>query len=164
MKGAIYAILAVLFCALQTTVFEYLPFFSVRPNLLLGLVVCAALIGGAAEGGMVGFLCGILADVMGYGAFGVNTLMMMYTGVLLGISSRNFYRIRNVVAFSFAFVMNFIYSFLFYFFTYYIWGQGGFWLAIGRKILPESLYTAALSVLIILILRFANRRLSEKEA
>lgn len=164
MRGVTYTIIAVLLCALQTTIFEFIKLFGVRPNLLLAFVVCVALLRGSVEGGAVGLMCGIFSDVMGYGTFGVNTFMLLYIGVVLGLFCGKFYRVRSIVAFSFAFAASFTYGFLYYFFAYYVWGNGGMWFAISRKILPESLYTAFMSMLILLFLAFINKRFNAREA
>lgn len=160
MLGVIYTALTVIFCALQTTVFEHLKIFGARPNLLIALLVCVALTRGSLAGGAVGLLCGLAADSAGYGAFGVNSLLMLYTGVGIGFFSVRFYRIRSVVVFIFAFTAVFLYGVVYYFLMFYIWDKGGMWFAITRKILPEGLYTAVLSIAVIRIIKFVNMRFS----
>jgi rod shape-determining protein MreD len=154
----------VLLCALQTTVFRFFGIFGARPNLLLAFTVCAALLRGSPEGGAVGLLCGILADVGGYGAFGVHALMYLYIGAGLGLVCGQFYRVRSVVAFTFAFAACFTYGFLYYFFSYFIWGYGTLWFALPRKILPESVSTALAAVLILPLLTRINRRFGARGA
>lgn len=161
MRGVFYTILAVLFCALQTTIFGAVNLFGVRPNLLMALFVCVALLRGCFEGGAVGLLCGLLTDVMGYGTFGVNSLMFLYMGAGLGLLNGKFYRVRGVVAVFSAFAASFTYSFFYYFFAYFVWGNGGMWFALSHKILPESVYTAVAAIPVLFILIVMNKRLRE---
>ena len=163
-RGVCYTIIAVLLCALQTTIFNFISIYGIRPNLLLAFVVCVALLRGNVEGGMTGLLCGILTDVMGYGSFGIHALLYMYIGIAIGFFSGKFYRVRLVVAFSFTFVINLTYGLLYYFFAFYIWGKGGMWFAISNKIFPESLYTAFLSILLLLMISHINNRINAREA
>ncbi|MDD3766099.1 MAG: rod shape-determining protein MreD [Eubacteriales bacterium] len=164
MRGAIYTVLAIILCALQTTIFEHLSFFGTVPNLLIGLVVCVALTRSALEGGAIGLLCGIFIDVLGRGTFGVNALLFLYIGVALGLVSNKFYRIRGLVVFAFAFLSNFVYAFLMFFFKFYIWGYGNMLAALAKKIIPETIYTAVFSVLILFLIRSINKRVMGEEA
>lgn len=164
MRGAVYTVFAIILCALQTTIFEHLSFFGTRPNLLIGLVVCVALTRSALEGGAIGLLCGVFMDVLGYGTFGINALLLLYTGVALGLVSNKFYRIRGLVVFAFAFLSNFVYAFLMFFFKFYIWGYGSLLDAIVKTIIPETIYTAVFSVLILYLIRNVDRRVTGEEA
>lgn len=163
MRGAIYTVLAILLCALQTTIFDHLSFFGTRPNLLIGLVVCVALTRGHLAGGGIGLLCGVFIDVLGHGTFGVSSLLFLYIGVALGLLSNKFYRIRSLVVFIFTFITNFVYAFLIFFFKFYIWGYGSMWNAIAQKILPATIYTATLAILILFIIRRVNRNTVQRE-
>jgi len=162
LSGVIYTILTVIFCALQTTVFEHLKLFGTRPNLLIALVVCVALAHGALAGGAVGLLCGVVSDIMGCGVFGINSLLMMYLGAGIGFFSSSFYRIRSIVVFIFAFAASFTYKIIYYFLVFYIWGKGAMLFAVVNEVLPGSLYTAIASVFIIKIIQFVNGRFSAR--
>jgi rod shape-determining protein MreD len=155
-RGVIYTVLAVVFCALQTTVFEYLKIFGVRPNLLMALVVCVALTRGSVPAGALGLLCGVITDVMSGGTFGVNSLLMFYVGVGVGFFHAKFYRIRSIVVFVFSLTAFFTYAIIYYFLVFYIWGQGDMWITLIKKILPESIYTAVLSIGVIRIVGAVN--------
>ncbi len=164
MRGVTNSIFAILLCAWQTTVFDKIDFFGTRPNLLLAFTVCVALLYGSVEGGGIGLLCGVMTDVMGYGAFGINSLMLMYIGIGVGLVSKRFYRIEGIVAFAFSFASTFTYGIVYFFFAFFIWGNGSMWFAFSRRILPESIYTSFMAVLLVIMLKHINNRFFVREA
>ena len=137
--------------------------FGARANLMMALVVCVALTRGSFVGGAIGLLCGLITDVMGYGTFGVNSILMLYTGVCIGFFSFKFYRIRGIVAVIFSIFAVFTYNLIYYFFVYYIWGKGGMWFAITKIIIPECLYTAVIAVPLQKLIIAVNRHLDIKQ-
>ncbi|OQB16042.1 MAG: rod shape-determining protein MreD [Firmicutes bacterium ADurb.Bin193] len=163
MRAVVYIITAILLSVLQTTFFGHAEIFGARPGLLLALVVCVALLRGSVDGGGVGLFCGLVTDIIGCGTFGVHSLMFMYTGVLAGLFSSKFYRVRGIVAFCFSLAFSLINGFLYYFFAHFIWGRTQMWFALSRKIFPESIYTAFAAIPILLIIRWANRRYGARE-
>ncbi len=164
MKGVINVIVAVLLCAVQTTIFAKITFFGTAPNLLLAFAVCVALSRGGVEGGATGLLCGILTDVMGYGRFGANALFYMYIAVGIGLVSRRIYRAGSLVAFMFCLAVTFTYGFLYFFFALFIWKGGSLWFAVWHGLIPESLYTALAAALLMKLVRYLNKRFAPREA
>lgn len=59
----LYAALAVIALILQVSVIDFIPLPGARPDLMLLVVVAAALSGGCAPGALTGFGVGLLADV-----------------------------------------------------------------------------------------------------
>jgi rod shape-determining protein MreD len=57
---------------------------GVRPDLLLGLTIVAAIVGGPAAGVIVGFSCGILADLFVNTPFGLTALVACLIGFATG--------------------------------------------------------------------------------
>ena len=158
-KNVVYIVLAIILCALQTS---FLRIFGVVPNFMLILTVCAAVIHGGIGGGFAGFLCGLLADCTGAGNFGANAFLMMHTGIILGMFCNKHFNAQNIVVVSAVFVTDIIYNVVFYFFAFYIWGKGGMLFSLWRVILPESIYSAVMSLLVLKIL-FLFRMNAEKK-
>lgn len=73
-KGAALLIIIIL-AILQVTVFNYFRVFSVKPDLLLIIVVLAGLSFGLREALFFSILAGILKDIFSINAFGINTLL-----------------------------------------------------------------------------------------
>jgi rod shape-determining protein MreD len=62
-KIIVYAVLIFIFALLQSTVFNYIKIYDVKPNLLIVLIVSAALLAGNIEGAVVGFFSGMVHDM-----------------------------------------------------------------------------------------------------
>ena len=107
------------------------------------------------------FACGLITDVIGYGIR--KFILMIYTGVCIGLFSFKFYRIRGIVAVIFSIFAVFTYNLIYYFFVYYIWGKGGMWFAITKIIIPECLYTAVIAVPLQKLIIAVNRHLDIKQ-
>lgn len=79
--GAVAIVVAL---ALQSSVFSRLPLPGNAPNLLLVLVVAAALAGGVPAGVGMGFCTGIAADLISTHPLGLLGLVFLLTGLLVG--------------------------------------------------------------------------------
>jgi rod shape-determining protein MreD len=169
-KVLVYAAVIFIFILLQSTVFEYMKVFNVRPNLMIVFVICMALLSGNVEAAVTGFFAGLLQDVLFGHSIGFYALMGMYLGYAAGSSNRRLYRDKLFVAVLFVFVWSFIYEFAVYFFKYFgsiMTGDIAFFYPIGMIIFPEALYNSFVTVpvfLLMLILRnhFEGRTIPEK--
>ena len=66
MKRNIISVLLVLFCfILQTSVLPAAAFSSIMPNLLIILIASCGFMNGEKNGLLIGFFCGLLADIFG---------------------------------------------------------------------------------------------------
>ena len=163
MRAVIYTISVILLTALQTTLINCLQIFGVKPNLLLVFVVCVALLGGSIEGGMVGLLCGVIADVVGHGAFGINSLAYLYVGVVVGYLCINFFRGGAIVAIGFVFGTSIVCGLLYYAFTYLMWGDTNLFLVLLRRIIPETIYNTAITLPIYFLFKRIDFRLGVRK-
>ena len=163
MKAVVYTISIILLTALQTTLVNYLQIFGIKPNLLFVFVVCIALFGGSIEGGMVGLLCGVIIDVIGHGAFGINSLAYLYIGVIVGYLCINFFRGGVIVAIGFVFGTSIVCGLLYYTFTYFMWGDTNLLLVLLRKIIPETIYNTVITLPIYFLLEKIDVRLGVRK-
>ncbi len=69
---------------LQIGVFSDLRLFGVHPELLLLVAICAGLVGGPSRGAEVGFVAGVLADLVVPGVLGVSALSFALVGFAVG--------------------------------------------------------------------------------
>jgi rod shape-determining protein MreD len=79
--GAVAIVVAL---ALQSTVFSRLPLPGNAPNLLLVLVVAAALAGGVPVGVWMGFATGLAADLISDHPLGLLGLVFLVVGLVVG--------------------------------------------------------------------------------
>lgn len=79
------AVLVVVGITVQTTLVADLRFRGVAPDLMLLLAVCAGLYGGAHQGVLVGFLCGLASDLfLTNTPFGLAALTFCLVGYVVG--------------------------------------------------------------------------------
>lgn len=71
--------------SLQSTMIPVIAVGGVRPDLVLVIVVSAALADGRETGVLCGIFGGVLQDLLSVGPFGVNTLTKMIVGLIVGI-------------------------------------------------------------------------------
>ncbi len=83
-KGAgSFAIIALAFI-LQLAVAPQLVFFGVTPNIVFVLVTTIALLQGQRQGAVIGFVTGLIFDLVGSGPIGVSALTFCVAGAIAG--------------------------------------------------------------------------------
>ena len=103
---------------LQTTLFEYISIWGVKPNLMLIIPVFFGLRDGQMTGAIIGFICGLIEDSFSSGPRGVNalskTLLGFSVGSLKGGILRDSLTSRAIVIFLATF-LNEIFLFMIFF-------------------------------------------------
>lgn len=74
--------------SLQSTLIPALSIGGIRPDLVLVVVVSAALTSGRETGVFCGAFGGVLQDLLSAGPFGLNTLSKMLVGLIVGLYER----------------------------------------------------------------------------
>ena len=157
------AVLIILNFCLQSTVFGFHNPGSITPNLMLILTMSFGLMRGRKEGMLVGVCCGFLADCFFSGILGPYMLLYMIVGYINGFFHRN-YMIEDVLLplimiVADEIVFNTVIYILFFFLKNRL-DYGHYLLSI---ILPETLCTALLTIVVYKFYVYVNRRL-KKEA
>ena len=90
-RKIVMAVLILLFLILQSTLCEKISIASIKPNLLIILIVSFGLMRGRRSGMMIGFFCGLLSDIFFESIIGFNAIIYMWVGYLSGYFYRIFY-------------------------------------------------------------------------
>lgn len=133
---------------IQTSFFGYIRILNVEPNLFLVLVICFSLLKEELEGGYVGALGGIIQDAVIGTSLGFYTLLNTFLGISIGLVNKRFVRENLLVSIFFVFIFSFLYESIFYFIVFYFAGQQDILYAFERIIVPESIYNAAVTIII----------------
>jgi rod shape-determining protein MreD len=88
----VLALLVVAAVLLQTTVFQSLRVAGVSPNLILVLVVFFAISNGPRHGAVLGFVGGLVQDLLSGFYLGMNALSMALTGYIVGLGHHTLFR------------------------------------------------------------------------
>jgi len=164
MKRRIIMILLILLCfILQCTVLPAISLASIKPNLLIILIVSFALMRGKKEGMFVGFLCGFLVDLFFENRLGFHALMYTYIGYLNGFCCRIFYDDDIKMPILLIAASDFAYNLCLYMTQFLLRGRIDFFYYLGRVMIPEVLYTAIMTILCYKFLFLLNHKLEKAE-
>ncbi len=92
MKVAAIIVLFLLAMLLQTTIFSALSIWGAYPDLLTIVVVNLGILNGRYEGAWLGFLGGIIRDLLVGRFIGLNALAMSLVGFLAGAAAQRLYK------------------------------------------------------------------------
>ncbi|MEG1448521.1 MAG: rod shape-determining protein MreD [Oscillospiraceae bacterium] len=143
-KYSLYVVLFLLFAVLQSTP-NFLELFGTRPILLFPCVVAVAMADGELVGGIFGAIGGIFCDYTMSNIFGVNAMLLLVGGTLIGLLV--IYYVKDSVKNSLYLcgIVVFTRSLLDLLFGYTIWGYGENFYMFTRGILPSCIYTIAVT-------------------
>lgn len=97
--GSLFFLLLVLGAlVLQATALNFVSVHGVKPDLVLVLVIFNGFLRGTREGAFLGFVGGVLQDLVSGEYFGINALAKMTAGYLAGLGEGRLYRDNRVIA------------------------------------------------------------------
>lgn len=148
---------------LQSTLFGYHNIGSISPNLMLILTMSFGLMRGRKEGMLVGFFCGFLADCMFSTVMGPYMFIYMMIGYINGFFHKS-YIIEDVILPLIIVVFDeFVFNLLIYLVFFLLNNHLNFGEYVVNIILPETLGTCLLTIILYKLYVFINRWLKEKE-
>lgn len=108
-----YFAIAVLLMAAQSTLGVLFQIGTIKPDFVLVLVLCVALIKGENAGAVYGLTIGLLEDIV-YGSFlGFNALIKFLTGYVVGYGTRDLFKGPVALTMGFVFVGTLLYNLVF---------------------------------------------------
>lgn len=156
------AILIFVCFLLQSTLFGMHDLDGITPNLMLILTMSFGLMRGRKEGMLTGFFCGFLTDCFFMQIMGPFMFLYMIIGYMNGFFHKN-YMVEDVMLPLFVVIADeFIFNMSIYVFSFMLMNRldlKGYFFGI---ILPETLYTAIITVVLYKIFVFINKHLKEK--
>lgn len=158
-RRIITGILILVCILLQSTVCQMISIASIKPNLLIILIVSFGLMRGRRDGMMIGFLCGLLTDLFFESILGFNAVIYMWVGYFSGYFYRIFYDDDIKTPLFLISISDVAYGVIQYVFRFLLRGRIDFFYYLGRIILPEMFYTLILTIICYRILYFINQKL-----
>ncbi len=160
----VYTLEIIILFVLQSSSFHYFRLADIMPNLLLILVVSTAYMRGRLSGMVLGFFSGLLVDLM-FGSYiiGLYALLYLLLGYLMGFTNKIYSEDDYTLPIVFIGISDLIYSFFYYIFEFLLRGRLNFFFYLRRIILPELIYTIAVSILLYKLLHMINHRLERKK-
>ena len=88
----VIGLIAIIICfLLQSTLFHYIAFAGIVPNLMIIITSILGFMEGRTDGMLAGFLCGLLTDIFYGSVLGMNALIFLLIGYANGALNRVFY-------------------------------------------------------------------------
>jgi rod shape-determining protein MreD len=161
LKLLFYSFFIILFLVLQTTLLDYASIYGIKPNLIIVFVIVTALVRGNVEGGAVGFLSGLVMDMLFGTVLGFYALLGLYLGIAAGSVNRRLFRENLLVVLFFTFVYSVAYELIVYILNTIMSGNIELLYPLTGIILPEASYNCVAAVLIYALINRADRRFTE---
>ena len=147
---------------IQTSTFHYFGLADIMPNLLLILVVSSAYMRGRLTGLGIGFFTGLLVDLVYGELIGLYAFIYMIIGYFIGFSNKIYSNDDYTLPIVFVAISDFAFGLYNYIFDFLLRGRLNLLFYLRRIILPEMIYTVAVSVFLYKLLHMVNRRLERK--
>ena len=164
MKRKIITACIIVICfLLECTVFQKLSFASITPNLLVVVTSSFGFMRGKKEGMIVGFVCGLLYDVMFNDLIGFYALIYTLIGFGNGLFRKIFYDDDIKLPLTLIVSSDFIYGNLVCIFMFIMRSKFHYFYYLKTVILPEVIYTALVTLVLYQIILFINKKLEAEE-
>lgn len=147
---------------LQCSLLPAISIASVTPNLMITFTVSFGLMRGKRSGLILGFVCGLLTDLMLPGLFiGLRPFLYMYIGYFSGYCYRIFYDEDVKMPVILTAAGDFVYGMSVYVTQFLLRGRVDFFFFLKRMILPEMIYTILLTLICYRLFLLLNRGLEK---
>ena len=148
---------------LQCTVFQKISFLPVAPNLLIIVTSAFGFMRGKKEGMVVGFICGLLFDVMSHDLIGFYALIYMLIGYANGFFRKIFYADDIKLPLILIAASDFIYGHIVCVFMFIMRSKFHYFYYLGNIILPELIFTILVNIVLYQVILYIDQKLEAKE-
>jgi len=120
LRSVVLGLITVVLVVVQSTLISVINIYGVKPDIPLVFILCVSMIKGERTGAVIGFLNGLLEDIL-FGRFlGFNALVKSMSGYILGFASKNVYKGPAIITMFFVFMSSIMYNFIFMLFSFLI--------------------------------------------
>lgn len=162
MRPIVLSILLVVMHVLESTLFQYIRIGGVGPNFMIMIIVSFALLRGSKEGMMIGAGAGLLYDLSFGLHIGPTLLSYMLIGFVCGKLNQNFYRENFIIPFICTLCASLFYSMV-NIIALVLRGELAFRYFIKSIVIPETIYTITLSLIVYQLAYLLNEKIENAE-
>lgn len=164
MKRKIITACIIIICfILESTVFPNLAFASITPNLLIVVTSSFGFMRGKREGMIVGFISGLLVDIMFNDLIGFYTLIYTLLGYANGFFKKIFYDDDIKLPLILIAASDFLYGNIVCIFMFIMRSRFDYFYYLGSIIIPELIYTILVTLVLYQIILHINKKLESEE-
>ena len=164
MKRKIVTLAIILVCfLLECTVFQGLSLGTVTPNLLIVVTSSFGFMRGKKEGMLVGFISGLLVDIMFNDLIGFYALIYMVIGYANGFFRKIFYDDDIKLPLILIAASDFLYGNIVCIFMFIMRSKFHYLFYLKNVIIPELIYTILVTIVLYQIILYINKKLEAEE-
>ncbi|MFA6309427.1 MAG: rod shape-determining protein MreD [Clostridia bacterium] len=155
----VYGICIFFIIIIQSTILDVVQIYGVKPNLMLVFIVSVALINGSVQGAAVGFILGLMQDIISGKIIGFYCLLGLYLGLIIGSVNKRLYRENLLIIIFFTFISTVVYEELVYILNTFLSGNLNFTVSFANIIFPEAIYNMFVSIFIYMFVVKVNQKI-----
>ena len=164
MKRKIITVCIIIACfVLECTVFQRISFASITPNLMIIVTSSFGFMRGKREGMMVGFLSGLLFDIMFSDLIGFYTLIYTVLGYANGFFRKIFYDDDIKLPLILIATSDFLYGNIVCIFMFIMRSRFDYFYYLKSIIFPELIYTILVTLVLYQLILQINKKLESEE-
>ena len=159
-KSVIYALIFIFFTVFETNILNGFEIFGAKPNLIISLVVAAAVIENERYAAVLGMVCGFVIDSSAGSPFFFSGLYYFFAAYITGAVTK-YYFTKSLLTMIFMILPVCAVRELFnMFYQIGVWKDFDIVKSLWEYILPEYIYTVALAPVIYLLVKLTAGRIS----
>ena len=164
MKRKITTLVIIILCfLLQSTVLRRFSIGNICPNLLIIVTASFGFMRGEKTGLLIGFFCGLLADIFFGDSIGFYSLLYMYIGYMNGKFCTIFYPQDIKLPIALILASDCFYGIICYVILFLLRSRFDFGYYFVHIILPEIVYTIVVTIFLYPLVLWINTRLERSE-
>lgn len=164
MKRKLITVCIIIACfVLECTVFQRISFASITPNLMIIVTSSFGFMRGKREGMMVGFLSGLLIDIMFSDLIGFYTLIYTVLGYANGFFRKIFYDDDIKLPLILIATSDFLYGNIVCIFMFIMRSRFNYFYYLKSIIFPELIYTILVTLILYQLILQINKKLESEE-
>ena len=148
---------------LECTMFSNFSFASITPNLLIVVTSSFGFMRGKREGMTVGFICGLLFDIMFSDLIGFYTLIYTVLGYANGFFRKIFYADDIKLPLILIAASDFVYGNMVCLFMFIMRSRFHYFYYLKNIIIPELIYTILVTLILYSVILHINNKLETDE-
>ena len=140
--------LSLLLLLLQQSIFSNIKIFGVTFDIVYVYIVCLSLMIDEVESFFIVLLTGIIADCFFPAAFGINTVIYLFTFLGCNYIQKRLYRDAVFIPMIMTFIFTLFKNIMMFFFLYLLSYKNDFYSIMKNVVIYEALYNSILSIII----------------
>lgn len=161
-KKVTACIMIILVFLMQTTIFQVIALADVVPNLLLVVTISYAYLRGRTSGLVIGFVCGLMLDMMYGSLIGLYAFIFMTIGFVVGFCQKLYFSDSMLLPTILIALSDLAYCFYYYVTEFLMRGRLHFSFYFLHRFLPEILYTTIVGLALYRLIVLLEKKITEK--